>query len=268
MKIDTIVTDLDDTLLNEDTALSPETLRVMAECKKRGIRLIPASGRAQPSMEGHVRQLNTGLPYVACNGAQLVNSDHSLMEEFCMPAALALEVHDFMDREDCYVQVYHGDKFYYAKECKPSREYKKSSGMAGEAVGDLRAFLTFDTPKLLAVAAPEIIARAYAKSKELFAGRVAFSISKPYFLEAVPIGIDKGTGLRRLSSRMDIRPENTLVFGDSLNDLSMLAFGPNSVAMGNAREEVKQAAAYVCRSNAEDGVAHFVREHVLEGSPS
>ena len=54
-----------------------------------------------------------------------------------------------------------------------------------------------------------------------------------------------------------------MAFGDSLNDKSLLAFTPNSVAMANAIPELRQAAAYVCRPNTEDGVARFVAEHIL-----
>ena len=45
MTIDTIVTDLDDTLLDGSGQLSAYTIEVMAEVKRRGIRLIPCSGR-------------------------------------------------------------------------------------------------------------------------------------------------------------------------------------------------------------------------------
>ena len=62
---------------------------------------------------------------------------------------------------------------------------------------------------------------------------------------------------------LDLTPENTMVFGDSLNDISMLEFSHNSVAVANARAETKQTARFTCRSNQEDGVAHFVAEQVL-----
>lgn len=92
-------------------------------------------------------------------------------------------------------------------------------------------------------------------------------MSKPFFIEGIAPNVSKGNALRRLAKRLDLTPENTMVFGDSLNDISMLNFSHNSVAMGNARAETKQAARFVCRSNQEDGVAHFVAEHVL-GLPS
>ena len=35
--------------------------------------------------------------------------------------------------------------------------------------------------------------------------------------------------------------------------------------MGNAQEQVKQAADLIIGSNNEDGIAHLIREHILKG---
>ena len=49
--------------------------------------------------------------------------------------------------------------------------------------------------------------------------------------------------------------EETIVFGDYLNDLDMLRLTPNSYAMANAPPEVKKACMNVTRfTNNEDGV--------------
>lgn len=45
------------------------------------------------------------------------------------------------------------------------------------------------------------------------------------------------------------------VFGDDINDLEMIEFYPNSVAMGNAVRPVKEAAGFITRTNDEDGIA-------------
>ena len=267
MLIDTIVSDLDDTLLDDDCHLSPYTLDVLNRCIQRGIRVIPASGRAMNSMLPHLRQLNTGYPAIGCNGAQLIGADLSLLRCLEFDAPLARELCAFMEENGFYVQVYKDEYFYYATECEPSKQYKKSSGMKGKAVGDLQAFLTFPTPKVLGITHPEDVARILPVAEERFAGRAVFSVSKPYFLEAEPPEVSKGNALRELSKMIHIDPEHTLVFGDSLNDLSMLAFTPNSVAMENGRPEVKAAARFICPPNHEDGVARFIEEYVLQDNP-
>ncbi len=266
MLIDTIVSDMDDTLLDDDCKLTPYTLDVLKRCTQRGIRVIPASGRAMDSMRPYLEQLNTGCPAIGCNGAQLIAPDLTLMSCQEFDAALAREICAFMQENGFYTQVYKDDFFYYATECEPSKQYKKSSGMKGKAVGDLLAFLTFSTPKVLGITHPEDVARLLPIAEERFAGRAAFSVSKPYFLEAEPPNVSKGNALRQLFGLIGLNPERTLVFGDSLNDLSMLAFTPNSVAMENGRPEVKAAARYICKPNHENGVARFIEDYVFNAS--
>ena len=264
MTIDTIITDMDDTLFNEKGEISDFTMDVMQECQRRGIRVIPASGRAQVSMEPFVRSLNTGLPYIACNGAQLVNADHTFIDSLMLDVETTREVCRFFIDRNCYVQVYRDRMLYYAAECTESNLYKAHTGMEGRAVGDLMVFLTFETPKVLSVADPKKIAEMYKVARAQFAGRAILETSRPNYLEATPLEADKGKAIERLAKRMTIVPERTFVFGDSLNDISMFSFTNNSVAMGNGREETKKAAHFVCGSNREDGMARFVQEHILQ----
>jgi len=260
--IDTIVTDLDDTLLSPEAQLTPYTLSIFALARDRGVRIIPASGRAAYSMRRFVEQLNTGMPYIACNGAQLVNADHTVRDTVAFAPGEARAIIRYLQARGFYVQCYRDEFFYYAQECENSRNYKRTSGMHGRAVEDLEAFVTFPTPKVLSVHEPEEVAKWLPEIREAFPD-ASFSVSKPYFLEAEPMDVSKGTALVRLADALSLVPARTLAFGDSLNDLSMLAYAEHSVAMGNARDEVKQAARYVCLTNTEDGVARFVAQYVF-----
>lgn len=106
MTIDTIVTDLDDTLLDGSGQLSGYTLEVMAEVKRRGIRLIPCSGRTHASMYPFVAKLDTGLPYIGGNGSEIVGADHRLIEQLTLDVELAREICAFLSENGLYVQVY------------------------------------------------------------------------------------------------------------------------------------------------------------------
>ncbi len=269
MQIDAIVTDLDDTLLNPESVLSPYTLDVFRRAREAGVRIVPASGRAAYSMRPYVTQLDTGLPYIACNGAQLINADHSVKELVAFSPEQARALIRYLKANGFFVMCYSGESFYFEEECEISDRYSCTSGMHGQAVGDLDAFVTFSTPKILSVHEPEEVARFLPLIRNAFPA-ASFSVSKPYFLEAEPPEVSKGAALRKLARELRLTPEHTLVFGDSLNDLTMLGYAQHSVAVGNARDEVKQAARHVCGTNAEDGVARFVDEHVLaavSGSP-
>ena len=55
-----------------------------------------------------------------------------------------------------------------------------------------------------------------------------------------------------------------MVFGDSMNDESMIRMAGYSVAMSNGLDYIKDVAKYVTRkSNNEDGIADFLESFVL-----
>ncbi|WP_375229917.1 HAD-IIB family hydrolase [Roseobacter sp. S98] len=61
-------------------------------------------------------------------------------------------------------------------------------------------------------------------------------ISDNRYFDVLPRGVSKGPTLLRLLAHLGIRNERTLVAGDTLNDLSMLALGLPAVAVGNSEE--------------------------------
>lgn len=87
--------------------------------------------------------------------------------------------------------------------------------------------------------------------------------SEPYFLELVPLGIDKARSLAVLLEKIGITREEMIAMGDGYNDLSMIKYAGLGIAMGNAQEPVKAAADYIAPSNDEDGVVIAVEQHFL-----
>lgn len=74
----------------------------------------------------------------------------------------------------------------------------------------------------------------------------------------------KGFGLRWLAKRLGVSMERTLAIGDGVNDISMLREAGMSVAMGNAAQEVQEAARAVTATNDEDGAALAIERYVLD----
>jgi Cof subfamily protein (haloacid dehalogenase superfamily) len=67
---------------------------------------------------------------------------------------------------------------------------------------------------------------------------------------------NKAVGLTKLLEKLGIAPDEAVAFGDGLNDVEMLSFVGMGVAMGSARDVVKQAANMVTLSAEEDGVQY------------
>lgn len=73
-------------------------------------------------------------------------------------------------------------------------------------------------------------------------------------------GVHKGTNVEYLQNLLNITPEETMVFGDTYNDIELMERGVYSFAGRNAVQEVKDAANYITRSNEEDGVLHTMMQ--------
>ncbi len=65
---------------------------------------------------------------------------------------------------------------------------------------------------------------------------------------------DKGTGVKQIAEKLGVSIEDTIGFGDSMNDLQMLETCGTSVCMENGAESLKKLADYVCPSVTEDGL--------------
>ena len=81
------------------------------------------------------------------------------------------------------------------------------------------------------------------------------------FREFVPLGYSKATGIQFVLDHYNLTKENAYAFGDSNNDLPMLSYLPNSVAMGNANPaSLFDQVSFVTKKASEDGIA-FALEH-------
>lgn len=61
-------------------------------------------------------------------------------------------------------------------------------------------------------------------------------------------------GMQNVISKLGIKKEEIMAFGDGFNDIDMLNFAGIGIAMGNSSEEVKKEADYVTADIDEDGL--------------
>jgi len=66
--------------------------------------------------------------------------------------------------------------------------------------------------------------------------------------------------IERIREQLRLNVDEISVFGDDINDFEMISHYPNSVAMGNARPQIKEAAGFITHSNDEGGIAHALKD--------
>lgn len=85
-----------------------------------------------------------------------------------------------------------------------------------------------------------------------------------YCAECIPTGVNKGVGLIKLCEYLEIETKDVMVIGDSDNDREMFeVHGPLKIAMGNARDSIKDLATHIVSTNDNDGVAEAIYKFVL-----
>ena len=72
-------------------------------------------------------------------------------------------------------------------------------------------------------------------------------------------------GIRLIAEKHGISLDQVAAFGDDYNDIEMLGACGIGIAVENALDEVKAAAAQICGSNESDGVARWLEENLTHG---
>ena len=83
------------------------------------------------------------------------------------------------------------------------------------------------------------------------------------FLEFLNKNANKGTALEALCNTINIPLSKSIAVGDEENDQHMIKMAGLGVAMGNARDSIKEIANYVTCSNNEHGVAKVIDKFIL-----
>jgi Cof subfamily protein (haloacid dehalogenase superfamily) len=252
-------------LLGSDGCITAYTLSVLRRVMGKGIRVVLVSGRAGASMRSFAEQVASPSPYIACNGGEIISpANHQVLDGLVFSVDMARACACFARENGFYIQAYWGDTFLFEGNEEYGLNYAHSTNMKGLRVDCLADHITKPTPKLLCVGEPAAIAMLLGKAKYRFGDTVSLAISKPYFMEFTPSGATKGGALQRLVKYIPLKPETTMAFGDSINDMTMLKWAGYGVVMENSHPEVRDAFQFVCPPNTQDGVAKFIVRHILK----
>ena len=262
MKYQLVVSDMDGTLLNEKRQVSEFNKKVIAELEKKGIIFTIATGRAYSSVKKTAQELGIKHPIICSNGAVVVNP---LTEEVyykkLIEKNIAHNVVDLLNELNLYYEIQTGNEIVANRASLLFAEYRLENKIFPIIVEDMhKAVDQYDVTKIILEEEPKNIAGIAEKLKEI-KGITATS-SLDCNIEINSEGISKAFGIKFLSEKLSIKPENMVAFGDNFNDETMLKYVGLGVAMGNADDEIKKIADNVTLNNleGEDGVGSYISE--------
>lgn len=263
-----LVLDLDGTLTNSKKEISPRNLRTLLRLQQSGVRLVLASGRPTYGIVPLAEQLqmkeNNGY-ILSYNGGEIIDwSTGELLYKNLLPDdVLPILYQTATDNRQTILT--------YDNECilteNPNDPYVQKEAflnkMQVRRVENFLQEIPLPLPKCLIVGEPEQLMKTEAELSLRLQRQISVYRSEPYFLELVPLGIDKARSIAVLSEKLGITREEVAAMGDGYNDLSMIKYAGLGIAMDNAQEPVKAAADYIAPSNDEDGVAIAVERYFL-----
>lgn len=269
LDIDIIAMDLDDTLLRHDLTISDRSVRTIKKAYDKGIKILLASGRTPDAMRGYASMI--GLDhmdsYLICNnGAQAMKSDsRKIIFEHRLPVDVAIEAFRLTIDAGLTCHIYENDIIYVSKQTEYSERDGYLSGLQTLIPDDYEALIRKGTYKLVIPGDPEFLVPVESELKVIFQGRATIFVSKPFFLEILPLQAGKGEALKEIAEDLlGIPSSRVMAFGDSMNDESMIRYAFHGVAMKNARPEIQKIARHITdKTNDDDGLADFLETYVL-----
>lgn len=264
-----IVTDLDDTLLNSEGKISKEDKEMIMEAQRRGIKFVLASGRPTFAMRKLAEELELdryGSYILSYNGGVITccESQEELLNESLKKEDLH-RLYEFSKEHKVHIITYLGDEIISESESEYIDVEVNLTGMNHKLVCCFKEAVDQEAIKCIMLEEPSYLKEVESKLKENLGEEYSIAISKPFFLEVTKKGIDKGNSILKLAERLGIRSDEIIAVGDSYNDISMLKVAGKSVAVENAKPEIKAMVDYITTSNEKGGMAKLIKKFIIEG---
>ncbi|BAB04565.1 Cof-type HAD-IIB family hydrolase [Halalkalibacterium halodurans] len=276
-----IAIDLDGTLLNEKSTISEENTESLQRAQEAGMEVVIATGRAYFDVIDLLKPTGMHPWVIGANGATIHDPTGRRLLSIPLEHKQAIEILHWLEGKHFYYEVFSDEAIFTPQNgrellaiemdrlvsANPQTDLGTLSQAAAKQfsqtgfsyVSSYRDLLdtevniynilafSFDDQKL---------AKGWDRFKQTDNVTLVTSAEHNFELEH-PLA-SKGNALTWLAKHLHIPLEHTVAIGDSMNDYSMITIAGYSIAMGNARAEIKQISHEVTLSNYEHGVSHSI----------
>ncbi len=254
-----IASDIDGTLVPDGgNELNPELYDVILKLRAKGIQFAAASGRQWLSIESIFEPIKEKVFYLSDNGAYVGCHGRSLYVNPIERKTVMDMVQDVRNMDGLDIMICGPDVIYTETDNQEFLDWMING----------YKFHVKQVEDLTKVESEFIKVSVYRKTdveahtrtlRQKYSDRLKMTIAGDMWLDCMRPGINKGQAVKLLQDSLGIKPEETMAFGDQLNDIEMLKQAYYSFAVGNAREEVKAAARFRTDTNVNDGVLKILK---------
>lgn len=269
-----ICLDMDGTLLDDDHATVPQrNITALRAAAERGAAAVISSGRAWDLLREVDAQLGVTKYAVLSNGAAVLDvASGEWLYRNCLSDQTRIPLIDLLLEWGLPFEVYCQGKNYIQQDRRELVLASAATPQFRQILANYSQFPAYLNDALPAGTVEKIHVfyvpperRQELVERALGWGPLSVATSFQNNMEFTAPGVNKGTAVQALCTRLDLGPEQVMAFGDAGNDLELLRWAKWSFAMANATEEAKQAARYATGSNREAGVGMAVEQYLLNG---
>ena len=248
--------DIDGTLVSMKTHTIPTSaVKSIAQAKRQGVKVFIATGRPYAI----INNIDSILPYIdgylTTNGAYCTVGNEVVYHHPIPKRDVELILNDAIEQDYSCVVVGEKDITTYNYKDNIDRIFRRTLDIHG---------IDYHLPieKVMQYDILQLTPFATVEQEQLLMPRIPDCVSgrwHPEFMDITSRMADKGRGLAAIAQHLGIPIDACAAFGDGGNDISMIRAAGVGVAMGNAGDDVKQAANFVTTHIDEDGIMHAMQ---------
>jgi phosphoglycolate phosphatase (TIGR01487 family) len=221
MKFKLLATDIDGTITDERGRIHLKAAETIRNLEERGITVTLVSGRPLPFVESLSLFLGTSGPVIAENGAVMkIGTERTLLGDPKLAKTALEEL-----------------KRHFQVEFDDDNRYR---------LVDISIQKTLD---------PELV-QQYITTHQLPVNLLVTNV----MLHLVDSKVSKGNAVKKVLQHLGVDPSETMVSGDSFNDLPLFEIGATNLAVANAPDELKRKANFISEHPCGEGFSEMIQK--------
>ena len=248
--------DLDGTLLNEHSEMEQEVTAALEQLKANGGIPFIATGRSPIEIQ-HVLDTTPINSFITLNGQYIVYEGKEVFKS-TIPRQTLIQLKEVADERDLAVSFYTDEKIRSTRHTDAIIDAYKFIHTNPPAI-DTELHLREDILMALLI-------NTNLEDDQYFIDHfpeLGFYRNTPFSMDTINKHNSKATGIEELVRLQQFEGIPTFAFGDGPNDIEMLRHADTGVAMGNARDFVKQSADYVTSGHLDGGIVKALQHFEL-----
>lgn len=258
MAIRLVALDMDGTLLDSNKNLPPDFMDWVKT--HPAIKTVIASGRQYYTLVKDFIPIQDQLIYVAENGGIVFEQDNVIylneMQKTDIKNCL-----DIIDRISGTTPVICGAKSAYMRPAEKHilREIEMYYDHL-QQTPDLYEAALQDIVVKIAIFVDQKMAESAMEHFTDVAGHLSTVLSGDSWIDIANQTVNKGVAVAAIQQKYDISPEESMAFGDYLNDTELLQACTESYCMANGHPGLKALAKHIADSNDNNGVMKILQQ--------